>query len=87
MSSHNTDGQPCRHMESLLQDVAEGRAKGLRKLYAVSHAARCYRCGNFLERMGRMLQVMRNQKQDVPDDAVSRLTEKFGGSDKSSGPG
>lgn len=81
MKSHTTEGQPCRHMESLLQDVAEGRVTGLKKIYAVSHAARCFRCGNFLERMTLMFKAVRSQKQEVPSDAIDRLRSKYGSPD------
>ncbi|MCW5936593.1 MAG: hypothetical protein KIT11_04725 [Fimbriimonadaceae bacterium] len=78
MSFHKTEGPPCRHMESLLQEVADGHAKGLRRWYAVAHATRCVRCGSFLQRLSLSLQVLRAAKQSSGDpEAVDRLSAKI----------
>jgi hypothetical protein len=69
-----TDGPPCEDMEALLQQVADGSAKGIRKYFALFHASHCYHCGSFLKRMRTLVSVMRDQKQNVaPDAAMERL--------------
>jgi hypothetical protein len=71
---HNEDGPPCAHMENLLQQAADGSSKGLKRWYAVAHAARCHRCGTFLERLQMTLKVVRQAKEaDVDEDAMARL--------------
>jgi hypothetical protein len=71
---HDEVGPPCRHMESLLQEAADGSAKGWRRWYAVAHAARCTRCGTFLGRMQAMVKVLSETKDEpIPEDAKERL--------------
>lgn len=65
-------------MENLLQSVADGSAKGIRRWYAVAHAARCSHCGNFLSRMRLTLEAVKvSRKASVDPDAVARLKEKL----------
>ena len=79
MSHHSTEGPPCRHMETLLQEVAGGSAKGWRRWYAVAHATRCHRCGTFLQRLKVSLDVLRSSKSESQPDqeAVDRLRQKI----------
>lgn len=71
------EGAPCKGMEDLLQQVADGSAGGLKKAYALAHAAQCSRCGNFITRMKVTLDVMRESKEDVSkDEAMARLRAK-----------
>ncbi|MBC8066240.1 MAG: hypothetical protein H7Y17_15520 [Chlorobia bacterium] len=77
--NHKTEGPPCRRMEASLQQAAEGKITGIKKLYVLAHAAQCYRCGTFLERMRATLAALKSQRLDVPSDALDRLREKYGG--------
>ena len=62
----------------LLQQVADGSAGGIRKYFALFHAAHCSRCGSFLKRMRAMLSVMHDKKENVaPDAAMERLRAKI----------
>ncbi|CAN5356507.1 hypothetical protein BH11ARM1_BH11ARM1_16070 [soil metagenome] len=72
MKSHHEEGPPCRTMESLLQQLADGSLKGPMRWYAASHAARCYRCGNFLDRLKLTVNVLKESKKTSPD-ALARL--------------
>jgi hypothetical protein len=91
MSAH-VDSKPCKALEGLLQRVADGRAKGLERAYALAHAARCTGCGTFLERMRATLTVLRTAaKSEPPADAMDRLRaqiDALGGSNPGPmGPG
>lgn len=78
MSFHQNEGPPCRNMENLLQQVADGSAKGWRRWYAVAHASQCNHCGTFLQRLRVSLNVLReSRKADVPDEAVARLRSRI----------
>lgn len=76
MHNHDQDGPPCSHMEKLLQEAADGSITGLKKIYTLAHAARCHRCGTFLERMKLTISALQSQKQEVPQDAMERLKAK-----------
>jgi hypothetical protein len=61
-------------MENLLQEIADGRAEGWRRWYALFHAARCYRCGTFLKRLQATVLALRETKSHAVDsDAIARL--------------
>jgi len=60
-------------MEDLLQQVADGSLRGWRKWYAISHAARCYRCGNFLSRLKVTLNTLKLGSEPANADALARL--------------
>ncbi len=66
-------------METYLQQVADGSAKGWRRWYAVSHAARCGRCGTFLQRLKVSLDVLKNSKTTTPGDqeALERFRKQI----------
>lgn len=65
-------------MESLLQEVAEGSARGIRRWYAVAHAARCQRCGTFLQRMQFTIEALHRTKEAPQDEVVlDRLRSKL----------
>jgi len=67
-------------METLLQEVADGSARGWKKWYALMHASRCYRCGNFLQRLRLSIEALRESKLSQTDsEAVDRLREKIRG--------
>ena len=69
-----TDGPPCQHMEALLQQVADGSLRGMKKYFTLFHASHCYHCGSFLKRIRTMVSVMRDRKENVaPDEAMDRL--------------
>ncbi len=72
------NSKPCKALEGLLQRVADGRAKGLERAYALAHAARCTGCGTFLERMRATLTVLRTTaKAEPPADAMDRLRARL----------
>jgi hypothetical protein len=72
-----TDGPPCEDMENLLQQVADGSARGIRKYFALFHCAHCYHCGSFLKRMQALVSVLRNRKENVvPIEAMDRLNSQ-----------
>ena len=63
-------------MEDLLQEVAAGKAKGIRRWYAVAHAARCSHCGTFLSRLKITINVLRDAHEKPNPEAIERLREK-----------
>lgn len=81
MPLHNDhNAPPCKNMEALLQQVADGSATGIKKFYAVAHASRCNRCGSFLQRLKITLEVLRESKsrsENAPQDALDRLKTKI----------
>ena len=61
-------------MEALLQQVADGSLRGIKKYFTLFHASHCYHCGSFLKRIQTMVSVMRDRKENVaPDEAMDRL--------------
>ena len=78
MKKDNSEGPPCKHMEHLLQGVADGSVKGLRKWFVLFHVTHCSHCGNFLKRLQTMLSVMHDKKDNLPpDEALARLKLKI----------
>ncbi len=82
MNFHKDSGdsfEPCKHMEAMLNRAADETAPPAMRWYALYHAARCTRCGNFLKRVTaliRQLRDMKSEKQPVaPDDGLS--TERW----------
>lgn len=73
MKKHTDEGAPCAMMENLLQDVAAGRVRGIRRWYAVFHATHCSQCGNFLQRMTALVHVLRSKDVEAPASAMDRL--------------
>lgn len=72
-----SEGPPCRDMENLLQGVADGSVRGVRKWFVLFHVTHCSHCGNFLKRLQTMLSVMHDQKENLPqDEALARLRAK-----------
>lgn len=71
---HDQEGPPCRHMEKMLHETADGTANPWRRWYALAHAARCPRCGRFLDRLRETLARLREATQKpMPEDAAERL--------------
>jgi len=71
---HESDGPPCSHMESLLNQTADGSAKGLGRWYAIAHASRCGRCNQFLHRLEETLRRVRSVRDAEPTpEALKRL--------------
>lgn len=72
------EGPPCKSMENLLQQVADGSLTGIKKTYALAHAANCTHCGNFLARMKVTLETLKEAgaEQDQ-EEAVERLRERI----------
>ena len=81
MLKHNDqNAPPCKNMEAILQQVADGSATGIKKFYAIAHASRCSRCGNFLDRLKITLEVLRESKyrsESTPKDTLERLKSKI----------
>ncbi len=74
--NHSDEGPPCRHMEGLLHQAADGSAKGVSRWYAFSHAARCGRCGRFLDRLTETIKQLRKAREEEPTpEALSRLAQ------------
>jgi hypothetical protein len=72
---HDEGDKPCQHMEGLLNRTADGTAKGWQKWYAIAHAARCKRCGRFLDRLRVILGGLRSAKPDPEPDVMARLKQ------------
>ena len=73
LHDHNQEGPPCRNMEGLLNRAADGSSKGLARWYALSHAARCGRCGRFLARLRTTLEKLRTSKEQPSQEVVERI--------------
>lgn len=74
--THDQEGPPCRHMEKMLHEAADGTANPWRRWYALAHAARCPRCGRFLDRLRETLSHLRSvRNQPMPDDLTTRLKQ------------
>lgn len=73
MFHRDQEGPPCSNMENLLQQVADGSAKGLKKWYAVAHANQCTHCGNFLSRMTKTVSALRSAQKVEDEEVVNRL--------------
>ena len=73
MMHNQSEGPPCRHMEHMLHDAADGTGRGLKLWYALHHSARCGRCGRFLARLRETLAAMTQVKETPADDAMARL--------------
>jgi hypothetical protein len=75
-SLQKNEGPPCTNMENLLQELAGGNLKGIRKLYTVAHAAHCNHCGNFLSRLKITVATLRASKAKPGDEeSLKRLRE------------
>jgi hypothetical protein len=75
----NTEQPPCKTMEHLLQELATGKLTGIKKFYAVAHAAHCRGCGSFLSRLKVTLEVLKESKNStaMPQETKSRLMDKI----------
>jgi hypothetical protein len=61
-------------MEGMLNGAADGSAKGLRRWYAFSHAARCSRCGRYLRGLTETIARLRKGKaEEAPAEVMERL--------------
>ncbi len=80
MMLHRRDpnGPPCKHMEKLLQQAADGSSRGVSRWYALAHAARCGPCRRFLESLRGMISRLRGGRDaDPPKDVLERLVRKI----------
>ena len=69
---------PCPHMENLLNQTADGSARGLGRWYAVAHAARCGRCARFLAALRALLPRLKQVKTEEPsEETLQRMARKF----------
>ena len=76
MRLHRDNGtdEPCRHMESHLNRVADGTARGLGLWYTLSHVAHCPQCRRFLESLKAVIARLRNAREQEPsEETISRL--------------
>lgn len=73
MSKHNTEGPPCAHMEQLLQAAADNSITGIRRWYVLAHAARCFRCGNFLQRMRLTVNALHEAGKPMDAERIARM--------------
>ena len=82
---HKTpDAPPCKHMVGMLNGTADGSLRGLRRFYALAHAAHCEPCRRFLAALRGMIGSLKASKnEDPPPDVLVRLRERV----KSAGEG
>ncbi|MBL8087241.1 MAG: hypothetical protein JNM85_04120 [Chthonomonas sp.] len=63
-------------MEKMLHQAADGTGRGWQRWYALAHAARCPRCGRFLDRLRETLTQLRaTRNRPMPEDLSARLKE------------
>ena len=79
--SSETDGPPCRHMETFLQKTGDGSANGFERWYANAHAARCAHCATFLRRLAETRASLADSREAVPSDVLARLRARIPSSD------
>jgi hypothetical protein len=76
MFHRNTDGPPCKPMEPILHQVADGSARGWKRIYAIWHARHCPHCGTFLGRLKETLVAVSESGRKEPDaETLARLKE------------
>ena len=74
MSKHDQPGPPCSHMKKMLNDTADGRARGLRLWFTLQHVLHCGRCRRYLDCLKAMVASLRGKsKEDIPDEVENRL--------------
>lgn len=74
---HDPD-EPCPHMESLLQRHAEGKLRGVAKLYVLAHTAQCGPCRKFAAHIKQLLaQLSRTPRPALSDEQTKRLLAGF----------
>lgn len=68
--------QPCRHMESMLNQTADGRSGWLKRWYTLAHAARCTGCRLYYKALMLMKSQLRSaQEEPMPEEVESRLED------------
>ncbi len=73
----DSEGPPCRHMEGLLNLAADGSSRGLVRWYTIAHAARCSRCGRFLESVKQSIHRLKATRSEEPNpETLKRLMTK-----------
>ena len=77
MKTHKPEDGPCRSIRPLLDLAADGRARGLRALYARAHAARCPGCGRYLESLQQMLNRLRGTGEAEDEAVIERLSKRL----------
>ena len=73
MNFHKGEGPPCKNMENLLQQVADGTLQGPKKWYAVAHASQCSNCGTFLQRLQASVTALKASKEEPSPETMNRL--------------
>jgi anti-sigma factor ChrR (cupin superfamily) len=64
-------------MVGMLNATADGSLHGVRRLYALAHAARCEPCRRFLAALRGMIGNLRASKDDEPSaEVLERLRER-----------
>lgn len=80
MRLHKDDGsdEPCRHMEGMLNRVADGSAGNATRRLVLAHVFRCDRCRRFLESLKEMLAQLRNARASEPNaSARERILDLY----------
>lgn len=80
MRLHRDDGseQPCKHMEGLLNQVADGTAGRATRWYVLAHVLHCDRCRRFLEALKGMITQLRLARSKEPSpSAVDRILSHY----------
>ena len=79
MRLHRDNGsdEPCRHMESHLNRVADGTAYGLGLWFTLRHLAWCPQCRRFLESLKATIAKLREAKREPSQDAVDRILASY----------
>ena len=72
MNLHRDNGsdEPCRHMEGMLNKVADGSAGATTTRYVLAHVLRCDRCRRFLESLKAMIGQLRKARSAEPSAAA-----------------
>ncbi len=69
---------PCKHMEELLQQQADGTLRGPKAWFVKLHILHCKPCGRFLRSLKSIVDRLRGSKPDPGEaDALARLREKI----------
>ena len=79
MNLHPDDNDsfvPCKHMESMLNQTADGTASPLVRWYANLHAKGCGRCGRFLHHVTHLLRRLKETKNLAPSSIPDRLSDE-----------
>lgn len=78
MLHDNGTSEPCKHMEGMLNRVADGTANRLTLWYTLAHTLRCPMCHRFLDSLKTMLSGLRRVPHAEPqEDVLGRLQQRL----------